>query len=66
MSAEAKIRVKLIGDIFDGSLHITYDGADEEPEDAAEIAARFNNHPERLARLSAHPDGILLQRKETA
>ena len=65
MSAEETIRVQLIGDIWEGYIRVTYDGTDEEQEDANEIAARFNNHPERLARLSGQPEGICLIRKET-
>jgi len=65
VSAQDRIRVKLIGDIFDGKLLITIDGADDEPEDAADIAAMFNNNPERLALLAANPAGLVLTPKET-
>jgi len=59
-----RIHVQLIGDIFDGTLRITIDGTDDEPENAAEIAAFINNNPERLAVLAANPAGIVLVPKE--
>ena len=65
MTEPERIHVQLIGDIFTGHLRITYDGTDEEPEDAPNIAAMFNNHPERLSLLAANPAGIVLTPTET-
>lgn len=65
MTEPERIHAQLIGDIFTGHLRIRIDGADEEPEDAVEIAAMFNNHPERLALLAANPDGLVLVPQET-
>lgn len=59
-SDQDRIHVQLIGNIFDGNIRITIDGTDDEPEDAHEIAAMFNNNPERLAVLAANPSGIVL------
>ena len=56
MNAQDRIHVQLIGDIFDGQLRITIDGADDESLDDTDIAAIFNNKPERLAVLAANPE----------